>query len=75
MKVLFLSIIGFENLNNHGIYSDLLRTFEKNGHEVYIVSSRERKLKKPTEISKEKNVTYLKLKVGNLTQTGYLKRE
>lgn len=74
MKVLFLSIIGFENLNNHGIYSDLLRTFEKNGHEVYIVSSRERKLKKPTEISKEKNVTYLKLKVGNLTQTGIFEK-
>lgn len=38
MKVLFLSLAGIRDIDAHGIYSDLLRVFARDGHEVYIIT-------------------------------------
>ena len=34
MNVLFLTLVEFDTIQEHNIYSDLLREFVKNGHEV-----------------------------------------
>ena len=43
MKVLFLTLLDFSTLRERNIYTDLLREFQKNHHEVYAISPVERK--------------------------------
>ena len=38
MNILFLTISHITDLNASGIYTDLMREFRNQGHEVYIVS-------------------------------------
>ena len=41
------------NINNNGIYPDLLRKFRNEGFRVYIVMPHERSLGKPTELTEK----------------------
>lgn len=43
MNILFLTVVEFDNIDEHGIYTDLLREFVKRGHKVYAVSPVERR--------------------------------
>lgn len=74
MNVLFLSLLDFQTIEEHNIYTDLLREFRKNGYTLYIVSPVERKKKQRTHILKESNCTILKLKIGNIQKTNYLEK-
>ena len=74
MKVLFLTTGRFESIYQHGIYPDLLRTFMNNGHDVYIVSSREKTENKPTELIVEGNSKNLRVRIGNLTQVNLIEK-
>lgn len=49
MNILFLSISSLNSIEDRGIYTDLLRQFRDNGHQVYVVIPRERRLKKSIE--------------------------
>ena len=68
MNVIFLTIGTFNNIEDPGIYSDLLRCFRNFGHDVYIVSSLERRKKKNTSFTAEEGVHFLRVKVGNITK-------
>ena len=74
MKVLFLTLLGFETINECNIYTDLLREFVKNGHEVYAVSSVERRCRIETHLKKEAGATILRLKIGNTQKTNILEK-
>lgn len=74
MNILFLSIGRLNNINEQGIYTDLLRQFKNNGHEVYVVSSREKRLNKPTEYVNENGVHFLRVKIGNITKTNVVEK-
>lgn len=74
MNVLFLSIAEFDSIYQREIYPDLLREFMKNGHEIYVVSSIEKRNKQKTTIIKEGNCHILKVRVGNITKSGLLQK-
>lgn len=74
MNILFLSIGRVYDINVNGIYTDLLRKFKENGHNIYIVSPRERRLNLPTEYIKEGEVHYLRVKIGNITKTNIIEK-
>src|SRR4051794_25928711 len=74
MNILFLSISSLNNIEDRGIYTDLMRQFRDKGHQVYIVSPRERRLKKLTEYRKENGVHFLKVKIGNITQNSMVEK-
>ena len=74
MKILFLTIGKFISIRQQGLYPDLLRTFMNHGHEVYIVSSRERREKHLTEIVQEDNSIQLMVKIGNITKTNIIEK-
>ena len=74
MNVIFLTIGTFNNIEDHGIYSDLLRCFRNIGHNVYIVSALERRKQKKTSFSAEAGVHFLRVKVGNITKCGILEK-
>ena len=38
MNVLFLTLLDFDSIDEHNIYTDLLREFVKHDHNIYIFS-------------------------------------
>ena len=53
MNILFLSIGKLNNIEENGIYTDLLREFRDNGHNVFVISPKRKRLNLPTEHSVE----------------------
>jgi len=74
MNILFLTITHITDLNASGIYTDLMREFRDQGHEVYIVSPIERKYKSPTFLKKEDGIILLKVKTFNLQKTNFIEK-
>lgn len=74
MKVLFLTLLDFDSLLEHNIYTDLLREFVKNGHKVCVISPVEKRKGIKTHIIKEKNVRILKLQIGNTQKTNIIEK-
>ena len=74
MNILFLSIGRLNNIEDRGLYTDLLRQFRDNGHNVYVVSPREKRLNKPTEFVNENGVQFLRVKIGNITKTNVIEK-
>jgi len=50
MNILFLSVYTINSIEDQNIYSDLLRKFRDEGHNVYIATPCERKNKKKTNL-------------------------
>lgn len=74
MKILFLSIAEFDSIYQREIYPDLLREFMKNGHEIYVVSSLEKRNKQETTLINEDCCHIIKVKVGNITKSGLIEK-
>ncbi len=74
MKLLFLTIIKIDNIEDRGIYPDLLRKFRDEGHEVFIATATERREKKDTSLSYKKGVTILNVKTLNLQKINILEK-
>ncbi|GEN54623.1 glycosyltransferase family 4 protein [Halobacillus faecis] len=74
MNILFLSIGRLNNIEDRGLYTDLLRQFRDKGHNVYVVSSIEKRLHKPTEYVNENGVQFLRVKIGNIRNTNLIKK-
>lgn len=74
MNVLFLTTGTFHSINEHYGYPDLLREFKNNGHEVYVVSTYERRLGKETEYVEDDGAHLLRVRIGNLTKTGFVEK-
>jgi len=69
MNVLFLTLLDFSNIDENGIYTDLMREFIKDGHELYIISPTEKRKNKPTNLIDNGKVKILKLQIGNTQKT------
>ena len=53
MKVLFITIGAVSNLADRGVYTDLLRKFKAEGHQVYVVGALEKRTGMSTYLSTE----------------------
>lgn len=74
MKILFFSLIDFKSIEEHGIYTDLLREFMKHGHEIYVISPVEKRKAEKTILRKDGNAVILKLKIGNMQKTNFIEK-
>lgn len=74
MNILFLSIAEFDSIYQREIYPDLLREFMNQGHEIYVVSSLEKRCKQNTTMIDEGHCHILKVKVGNITKSGLIEK-
>ena len=74
MNVLFLTLVSFDSFNNRNIYTDLLREFIKNGHQVYAISPVERRQNQESYQIKEENATILRLQIGNTQKTNIIEK-
>lgn len=75
MNILFLTMSsGLKNIETSGIYTDLIRKFRDEGHEVYVVYPKERRLRLPTEVKHEGRVHLLGVKTLNVTKTNLIEK-
>lgn len=72
MKVLFLTLLDFSSFGERNIYTDLLREFMRDGHEVYCISASERNTGVRTHF--EENGHLLKLRIGNTQKTNIIEK-
>lgn len=69
MNVLFLTLSKMENINQRGIYTDLIREMSNRGVNVYVVFPRQKRENLPTELLSKDNISILMVRTGNITQT------
>ena len=74
MNILFITIGQLTDINAPGIYTDLLREFKRNHHEVYVMTSREKRRQLPTEYLTESGFHFLRVKIGNITKCGVIEK-
>lgn len=74
MNVLFLTLLSFDSLQERNIYTDLLREFVKNGHQVNVISPVEKRNHQKTHFAKEENVRILRLLIGNTQKTNIFEK-
>ena len=74
MNVLFLTMVQMLDINNHGIYTDLMRKFAQEGHELYIATPLQRRTKLSTHIQNNANVHILGIKTLNVTKTNVIEQ-
>ena len=72
MRLLFISLLDFHSFDERNIYTDLLREFIKNGHEVYCISPTERRTGLKTHIREDGRL--LKLRIGNTQKTNVVEK-
>ena len=74
MKVLFLTISRLIDISERNIYNDLMREFRDEGHDVYIVSPRERRYGEQTSLTANNGVHVLGVKTLNLIKTNIIEK-
>lgn len=75
MNILFLTMTsGFEHIESRGIYTDLMRKFCEEGHEVYIIHPNERRQGKDTSVVTKGKLHCLGVKTLNVTKTNVVEK-
>ncbi len=74
MRVVFLTMSYLAEVDVDGIYTDLMRKFRDEGHEVYIVSPRERRMGQKTRLYDSGGVHILGVKTLNLQKTNVIEK-
>ena len=74
MNILFLTVTKLHNVEERGIYSDLMRKFAANGHKVYVVSPFERRMNRKTELFNSVGVNILGVKTLNIQKAKFVEK-
>lgn len=81
LNILFITLGNIANIDDHGIYEDLMRELAKKNVEIYIASPIERRQKKNTYLIEyrdsfdwHKKVHILKIKTGNIQKTNIVEK-
>lgn len=74
MNLIFLTLARIADVEQRGIYSDLMRKFRDEGHHVYIVTPCERRLGLSTSLIESHGVHILNVKTLNIQKTNVLEK-
>lgn len=74
MNVIYLTMSHLTDMETHGIYIDLMRKFRDEGHQLYIVTPRGRRLGESTHLYEEGGVHFLAVKTLNLQKTNVVEK-
>lgn len=75
MNILFLTMVSaLKNVEESGIYTDLVRKFRDEGHQVYIVAPNERRSGLKTELEYNNGVYFLGVRTLNVTKTNVIEK-
>ena len=74
MNILFLTLLEFSTLEERNLYTDLMKEFIKNDHNVYIISPTEKRKQQTTHLLEKDNYKILKLQIGNTQKTNIIEK-
>lgn len=74
MNLIFLTLVRFSDIEERGIYHDLMRKFRNKGHQVYIVSPCERRLGMETSLQESNGIHILNVKTLNIVKTNIIEK-
>lgn len=74
MNILFLTLSGIFNLDKRGIYTDLLRKFVQEGHNVYITAPAERRMHEATNVKYFDGYCVLRVRTANMQKTNVIEK-
>lgn len=74
MNIIFLTLVRISDIKERDIYSDLMRKFRDEGHQVYIVTAAERRLGKKTSLMDSHGVKILNVKTLNVQKTNFVEK-
>lgn len=74
MNILFLTLLDFSTIEESGIYTDLMREFAEDDHNVYVISPTEKRKQQPTILIDNRNYKILKLQIGNTQKTNLIEK-
>jgi len=74
MNIIFLTLAVITDIEERGIYQDLMRKFRDSGHQVYIVTPSERRLGHSTCLVESHGVHILNVKTLNIQKTNVLEK-
>ena len=74
MNIIFLTLVRIANIEERGIYQDLMRKFRDSGHNVYIVTATERRLGQETSLVANHGVQILNVKTLNIQKTNIVEK-
>lgn len=67
MNLLYLTMGSVTDINAGGVHTDFLRKFRDEGHNVYLVSPRERRMGLPTSLKEQEGIKILGVRTLNVT--------
>lgn len=73
-NILYLTLVKIDNLNQRGLYADLVRELSHRGLNVYVVCPRQRRLGLSTEVLVDGNVHLLQVRTGNITKANMIEK-
>lgn len=74
MNLIFLTLFRIDDIKERGIYQDLMRKFKEEGHQVYIVSPRERRYDIDTQLIESNGVKILNVRTLNIQKTNVVEK-
>ena len=74
MNIIFLTLVRITDIEERGIYQDLMRKFRDEGHNVYIVTAVERRLGQETSLVESHGVKILNVKTLNVQKTNIVEK-
>lgn len=74
MNILFLTMTKVLSVESRGIYTDLMRKFRDEGHNVFIVAPSERREGRKTSVIDEKGVKILSVRTLNVQKTNVIEK-
>lgn len=74
MNILFITLCNFSSVYERNIYTDLLRKFMEDGHQVFVMSPNEGESRKQTIKIVEGNCTIFRVKVGTIQKTNAVRK-
>ena len=74
MNIIFLTVSRIKEIKSRGIYTDLMRKFRDEGHNVYIVTPYERQFPLPTSLSEVDGIHLLGVRTLNIQKTNIIEK-
>lgn len=74
MNLIFLTLSSINEIEERGIYADLMRKFRDEGHIVYIVSPTERRFGQKTHLQEVNGIKLLKVRTLNIQKTNIVEK-
>lgn len=74
MNIVFLTQVRISDIEERGIYQDLMRKFRDEGHHVFIVTASERRFGRGTSLERNHGVKILNVKTLNVQKTNIVEK-